>query len=95
MGFKVFLPDYFDDCFKLGLKCPERQYTYPKPDILYLCLADLLTIEPVFEPVILHTLTYFRNFNAVNLQISACLVGKFFILILPWFRKSFLDGLLI
>ena len=32
-GVKVITPEYFDDCFRLGLKCDEKHYIYPHPVI--------------------------------------------------------------
>ena len=32
-GVKVITPEYFDDCFRLGLKCDDKHYIYPHPVI--------------------------------------------------------------
>ncbi|KAI8902041.1 hypothetical protein BC833DRAFT_617019 [Globomyces pollinis-pini] len=33
-GVKLILPEFFDDCFRLGQKCPEDSYIFPFPKVL-------------------------------------------------------------
>jgi hypothetical protein len=44
-GIKVILPEYFDDCFRLGQICQDEHYLFPEPGIYKLDLAELLNVK--------------------------------------------------
>jgi hypothetical protein len=46
-GIKVILPEYFDDCFRLGQICNDVHYLFPNPAIYKSDLVDLLNVKSI------------------------------------------------